>query len=37
MVQWLRRNAEAQANMFVINASTPAQVCMHRTRLHDRS
>ena len=26
MVQWLRRNAEAQANMFVINASTPAQL-----------
>ncbi len=31
MVQWLRRNAEAQANMFVINASTPAQVCRRLT------
>lgn len=26
MTQWLRRNAEAQANMFVISASTPAQL-----------
>ena len=26
MTQWLRRNAEAQANLFVINASTPAQL-----------
>ena len=26
MTQWLRRNAEASANMFVVNATTPAQV-----------
>ena len=26
MTQWLRRNAEAQAHLFVVNASTPAQL-----------
>lgn len=26
MMQWLRRNAEASANLFVVNATTPAQV-----------
>lgn len=27
MTQWLRRNAEASANLFVVNATTPAQEC----------
>ena len=26
MVQYMRRNAERQANMFVVSASTPAQL-----------
>ena len=26
MTQWLRRNAESAANIFVVNATTPAQV-----------
>jgi 2-oxoglutarate dehydrogenase complex dehydrogenase (E1) component-like enzyme len=25
MLQWMRRNAERSANMFVVNATTPAQ------------
>lgn len=31
MLQWMRRNAERSANMFVVDATTPAQ-CFHVIR-----